>query len=273
VRNRIRQAAAAYATPDALIGAGVLAVLAAAYGSTLARGPTWANAATDSGEFITAAATLGVAHPTGYPTYLLLARLFQVLPVGDLAFRSHLFSAAAALGAVLCVYACVRTLHRKRHWHALAAAALAALWLGLCPALWAQAVVAEVYTLNALFVGLLLLWLARLNSPEAAPQAAAHPFWPLAAGLALGNHITVALPIGAALALLLWLSQGRRWRVLAWQCAWIGAGLLVYLYVPLRAAAQPPINWSGASTLAGFWWLISGQPYHDLTTIQKMRSI
>jgi hypothetical protein len=263
VRSRIRQAAAHFQA-DALTGAGILAVLAAAYWSTLARGPTWANQATDSGEFITAATTLGVAHPTGYPTYLLLARLFQMLPVGDLALRSHLLSAAAALGAALCVYVCVRMLSRGQHWYALAAAALAALWFGLCPALWAQAVVAEVYTLNALFVGLMLLWLARLAGPEAASQATTHPSWPLVAGLALGNHITVALPIAAALALLLWQSTGQHWRVLARQCAWIGAGLLVYLYVPLRAAAQPPVNWGGASTLAGFWWLISGQPYREL---------
>jgi hypothetical protein len=236
-------------------------VLAAAYWSTLASGPTWANNAADSGEFITAAATLGVAHPTGYPTYLLLAHLFQMLPIGDLALRSHLLSAAAALGAVLCVSACVRTLHSEQHWHTVAAAALAALWFGLCPALWAQAVVAEVSTLNALFVGLMLLWLARQDRDS--PQAA-HPFWPLVAGLALGNHITVALPVAAALVLQLWQSPGRRWRVLAWQWAWLGAGLLVYLYVPLRAAAQPPVNWGGASTLAGFWWLISGQPYREL---------
>src|SRR5512134_545866 len=73
-----------------------LVVLAIAYASTLAPGITWANNGTDSGDLITAAATLGVAHPTGYPTYLLLARFFQLIPVGSLAFRTNLLSALFA---------------------------------------------------------------------------------------------------------------------------------------------------------------------------------
>jgi hypothetical protein len=39
---------------------------------------------------------------------------------------------------------------------------------------------------------------------------------------------------------------------------------LIYAYLPLRAAAHPPINWGNASTLEGFWWVISGGPYRAL---------
>jgi hypothetical protein len=60
--------------------------LLAIYSSTLAPGLTWANSGSDGGDLIAAAATGGVPHPTGYPLYLLLARLFQILPVGSLAF-------------------------------------------------------------------------------------------------------------------------------------------------------------------------------------------
>ena len=51
-------------------------IIALAYARTLAPSITWANDGSDSGDLVAAAATLGVAHPTGYPTYLLLARLF-----------------------------------------------------------------------------------------------------------------------------------------------------------------------------------------------------
>src|SRR5881396_41572 len=80
-----------------------IAILAIAYARTLAPGVTWANDGADSGDLVTAAATLGVAHPTGYPTYLILARLFQLIPVGDLALRSTIVSAVAAVLAALCV--------------------------------------------------------------------------------------------------------------------------------------------------------------------------
>ena len=57
----------------------------------------------DSGELMNAIATLGIAHPPGYPLYTMLAHLFaKLLPFGGLAFRINLFSglcnaAAAAL--------------------------------------------------------------------------------------------------------------------------------------------------------------------------------
>src|SRR4051812_40341951 len=136
----------------------------------LAPGVTWANDGADSGDLITAAATLGVAHPTGYPTYLILARLFQLIPLGDLAFRTTLLSAAAGLLAALVVYSIVRALVGELGWRTIVVAGTAALALGLAPVFWSQAVVAEVYTLNALFVGLILLFTLRaIQRPAAAP--------------------------------------------------------------------------------------------------------
>ena len=50
----------------------------------------------DSAEFQTIAYTLGMGHPTGYPIYILLAKLFTIIPVGDVAYRVNLFSAFCA---------------------------------------------------------------------------------------------------------------------------------------------------------------------------------
>ena len=69
------------------------------YVATLAPGLTWAHDSADGGELATAAATLGIAHPPGYPTYLLLAHVFTRLPVGEVATRTNLFSALCAASA------------------------------------------------------------------------------------------------------------------------------------------------------------------------------
>jgi hypothetical protein len=273
----------------ALVGA----ALGCAYAYTLAPGVTWANDGADSGDLIAATATLGVAHPTGYPTYLLLARVFQLIPVRDLAFRSSIFSAVAAVLAALCVYLLVRrltgiavqycvagsvddgrwtmdgssTVYRPTSivsWHAVAAVG-AALMIGLAPGFWSQAVIAEVYSLNALFVALILLFLFHsiqqrtLASPwDTRSQA-------VIVGLALGNHVTVA---AVALA---WFGvsaicapPGQRARLVVRRALWVGVGLLVYLYLPLRASAHPPVNWGDPHDWSGFWWAISGQPYREL---------
>src|SRR4028118_2438726 len=50
-------------------------------------------------------AVLGIAHPTGYPTYMMLTHLFTYLPAGDVAYRVNLASAAYGVVAVAAVYA------------------------------------------------------------------------------------------------------------------------------------------------------------------------
>lgn len=252
------------ARSDYLASALLLMVLAFAYSRTLAPGLTWASDGSDGGDLITAAATFGVAHPTGYPTYLLLARLFQYLPTGDLALRTTLLSLFSALCTALAVSLLVRILAGGRSWHRAAAASGAALLFGLSPLFWSQAIIAEVYSLNALFAALMLLF--SLRDTQQGTAAGKTGAWQgLLVGLALGNHTTIVLLAVA------WLIVGGicappalRWRLLALRLAGTAAGLLVYLYVPLCAAAHPPVNWGNASTWQGFWWLISGEPYHGL---------
>ncbi|MFN8569171.1 MAG: DUF2723 domain-containing protein [Kouleothrix sp.] len=210
----------------------VALVLAAAYLRTLAPGITWANDGSDSGDLVTAAATLGVPHPSGYPTYVLLARLFQLIPLGDLAYRTTLLSAAAAVLAALGVYAITRALLAGDlpGWLAAATAAGAALALGLTPVLWGQAVVAEVYALNALFAALALWLLLRelRHAPPAAMGAgdragAGQPPDDRAAGRAMAAGALYAAPRGAAHAPMCGLAL------------WGAAELLVYAYLPLHS--------------------------------------
>jgi hypothetical protein len=45
------------------------------------------------------------------------------------------------------------------------------------------------------------------------------------------------------------------------QLAMFGVGLSIYLIIPIRALANPPINWGNSITPARFWSLVSGQLY------------
>src|SRR3989344_9484727 len=74
---------------DFLITAFVFTVTMAVYLFTLAPTVTME----DSGEFIAAVHVLGVAHPPGFPLYLLLAKLFTFIPIGTIAWRVNLLSA------------------------------------------------------------------------------------------------------------------------------------------------------------------------------------
>ncbi len=218
------------------------AIALAVYAPTVARDLSWAGAATDGGELITASFTLGVPHPPGYPTYVVLGKLFSLLPLGTVAFRYNLFSAVCAALAAGLLAAVIRVHWGERVRPTVAAAA--ALTFACLPLVWSQAVVAEVYALNLLVVAALVLaWVSR------GPVAVVG----LLLGLAVTTHPTSLLMLPAAL---LGTRQGRG-RLLAG----FALGLLPLLLLPWLARGDSPVVWGRPDTLGGWWWLVSGQLY------------
>jgi hypothetical protein len=245
------------------------------YGRTLAPGLTWAHHAADGGDLLAAALTVGVPHPSGYPAYQLLLRAAIALFPGEPARAGNWLSTLCAAAAVA-LFADLAGRMLAQIGFREAASGLsglvplaAALTWAASPILWGQAVVTEVYALNALIVvGLLwLLWRWR----EAVDAGARDWPWLIGAGavlgLGLGNHLTLLLMLpGAAV----WLWAGRRAtgrplaRELLAALAALAAGLTVYAYLPLAAAAVPPVNWGDPRRPAQLWALISGQVYRGL---------
>ena len=235
----------------------IFALFLGLYSRTLAPGLLFG----DPGEFQFAAWRFGLAHPTGYPLYLLLggswqhlAALFGVDPAASL----NAFSAFLAAAAVALFYlAVLGWLPRRTPSPPIAvrvSAFFAALLIGINPTLWSQALIAEVYALHALFIALFLLLTARHSSPSALS-----PFHLVILssilGLALTHHRTALFLLPGFLLWLFW--QERNW----WQKGRMWAALigglalpqLLYLYIPLRSGADAS-PWLyprlGAETLA-----------------------
>jgi len=85
----------------------------------------------DSGEFLAAAARLGVAHPPGYPLLVLLGHAFSWLPTGPLPFRINVLAAVCGAATVGLVCATAQRLGGSR-----LAAIIAALTLAFNPLFW-----------------------------------------------------------------------------------------------------------------------------------------
>jgi hypothetical protein len=211
----------------------------------------------DTFEFQVTAPVLGVAHPTGYPLYILLGRLFSLLPIGSIATRVNLTSAVfAAVSTGLVFLAARRTLALARP-----VAALAALGFAFSPTLWSQAVIAEVYALHSAFVAAILggmLWLLARPDALLRQQARMVAVLFLLIGLSFANHLTTALLLPALAVTLLLARPHLTWRQWGLAAALLAAGLLLYAYIPLR---WPALHGGQAMRLDEFVGWVTGQRF------------
>lgn len=226
----------------------------------------------DSGELILAAHGLGVGHPPGFPTYLLLTSAFTHLPLpGGVAWRANLGSAlaaAAACGALVlaawqawCGTGAAGTTRARPGGAQAAALMLPGLLLGCGHTLWSYATVAEVYALNTLL-------LAGLWAVVLAGRRTTGMTWPLLAvllaGLGLGvHHVTIGLSLPALAWLLLKhrpdLRRPRRLAALASLLLVVTLG--VYAYLPWAASRAPALNWGEPNTWSRFVAHVTGRQY------------
>jgi len=219
----------------------------------------------DPGEFQVAAWNFGLAHPTGYPLYMLLGGAWQHLlaPFGlQPATALNIFSALCGAATVALFYLLMRNWLPGSRIVRQLAALFSAILFAVNPTFWNQSSIAEVYALHALFLVLILLAAQRLaiqnddgrtESVDPSNHSSLHPFTPsslhpllilsLLIGLSLTHHATTLL-IVPGLLLYLFLLDHRWWRsgrVLVGCAVALTLPLLLYLYIPLRSgpAASP----------------------------------
>lgn len=241
----------------------------------------------DTGEMTVAAATLGVAHPTSYPLYVLLGRLALWFPLGNPAYRLNLLSAVAGAAACALLFAVLRA--RRGTFAALAAAAC----LAFNPVFWAASQVSEMYSLWILSAVALVALAGRLSEDRAGR------LWPVfcyLCGVLLANRLDLLLLAPG----LVWLALSARPLDPGEDNGWIGAcallapavavltasnlpvaalilatflmrtrgdgaarrrlagvaagfaGLSIYLYLPVRSATGPFLDWNHPALLANF---------------------
>ncbi|MFZ1396373.1 MAG: DUF2723 domain-containing protein [Candidatus Promineifilaceae bacterium] len=203
----------------------------------------------DNGEFQLVGATLGVAHPPGFPLYTLLSKLITWLPLAaTAAYKINLLSLLTSVATLALVYLTVFDLTKRPF-----AAGTAVLTLGTATTFWAQATTANIRSLTALFAALAIFALVRHQQQKAHTDRYLILF---AAALSFGftHHLSLAfigLVFGISFLLIdpAFLRTPGRWKrpLLA-----ALAGLLPLLYLPLRAGADVPGSTDGLNTLSGF---------------------
>ena len=214
----------------------------------------------DSGELAIVNWTLGIAHPTGYPLYTLIGRLFSLLPIELIKTQILLGMLCTAWTVVIVSF--LGTLHVPagtrsvplRQW--LCRMALGLL-LAVSPLLWSQGVTNEVYSLHLVILSLLLLILLQPYSDRNLILGG------YLLGLSFGNHMSTILIVPTIIAYLV-VNRRAVFRSSTPTVTAVVAGLLaasIYLYLPIRSALDPMFNWGHPTTWESFLRHVSGWQY------------
>ncbi|XP_042635353.1 transmembrane protein 260 isoform X2 [Catharus ustulatus] len=206
----------------------------------------------DAGELITAAYELGVAHPPGYPLFTLLAKVATGLPGGSPAFRVNLLCALVGAAAASLLFCTVFRLSGSY-----AGGILAAGVFSFSRLTWQWSITAEVFSLNNLFVGLLMALTAHFEEASTAQERSKiSKLGAFCCGLSLCNQHTIVLYVACVVPWVL--SRLFRKRELSLgHLLKLGlcflAGLLPYLYLPASSYLnRARWTWGDQTTFQGF---------------------
>ena len=232
----------------------VALILGALYGWTVAPSIAELHGTVDSAELVSVAAVLGVAHPTGEALWLPLGRAaLGLVPADEPALRTNLLSVGLmALAAALVAVAAHRWRPQTPWW----GATTAGLLFGLAPVVWAQAIVTEVYALQAVLAALALVIGAD------ALEGQRWRTFAFVLGLLVASHLG-GLVLAAPLFVVALSGPRRPRRREAVWCALFFVLPMLYCAAYLWLRADAAIAWGQTGTLRGLFDHLSGARYRE----------
>jgi hypothetical protein len=232
--------------PSYLAAAIASAVVFALYLLTLAP----STAMWDTSEYITAAYTLGLPHPPGNPLFVLIGRVFAILPIAStVAMRINVLAAvcsAVSAGMWFLITERVLVGWFSQRWERIVGGSLAALIGATAFTVWNQSVVNEkVYTVSLLGIAIISWLMIRwCDEPDGRKADRILVIVAYLCGLGYANHMAgmLAAPaVGLAVLIVRWRTI-LRWKLLLACAAALVLGLTPFAIQPIRAAHFPALN-------------------------------
>jgi hypothetical protein len=204
----------------------------------------------DTSEYIAAAHIVGLPHPPGNPFFVLLGKVFSLLPIApNVASRVNLLAAlCAAVSAGIWFLIAERVLVRwmSERWQRIAGSALAALLSATAFTVWSQAVVNEkVYTVALVGVALVAWLTVRwCEHPDGGKADRLLVLIAFLLGLGYANHMAGFLAAPSVALAVVARRPGTllRWRLLLACVGAVALGITPFATQPIRSAHFPRIN-------------------------------
>ena len=204
----------------------------------------------DASEFITATYTLGLPHPPGNPFFVVIGRVFAMLPIApNVAMRVNILTALASAissGMWFLITERVLSYWLPLRWQRWVGASAATLIGATVFTVWSQSVVSEkVYTMSLAFFAV-VSWLTVLwcDDPDGARSDRLLVLIAFLIGLGYTNHpagFLVAPAVGVAVLARRWQTIVR-WKLVAAAVGAMALGMTLFAFEPIRSAHFPAIN-------------------------------
>jgi len=247
----------------------------------------------DSSELAAVQATLGIAHPTGYPLFTMIGYFFSLLPIPfTTIYKLNLLSAIFATGGIIVFYLISKLLldnfseilelkkidenqllfgFNLSEDFKITASAFGSFLLAFSPIYWYQSTSVEVYSLHLLLLNLniyylLKAYLAKVDKHDSFVKKY-KPWILVSIFLAFGftNHLTTVYLVPGIIYLFFiknkFTVQSIKVGALMILLFIIVAGI-IYLYISIRASQEPAFNWGNPNTIEKMIYHITGGQFH-----------
>ena len=204
----------------------------------------------DTSEYITAAQVLGMPHPPGNPLFVLIGRVFAILPIASsIAVRINILAAvcsALSAGAWFLITERVLVGWFDQRWMRIVGGAVAALIGATAFTVWNQSVVNEkVYTVSLLGIAVVSWLMVRwCDQPDGRKSDRILVLVAYLCGLGYANHMAgmLAAPAAGLAVLIVRPRTLLRWKLLLACVAALFFGITPFAMQPIRAAHFPALN-------------------------------
>jgi hypothetical protein len=211
----------------------------------------------DSAAFSAVNPILGIPHSPGFPIYVLLGRVFSLIPIENHAFRSNLMSALWGSLSLAILYLLILEILKKTKPNGYTfqlPIITGVAFLGFSSAFWLQTIRAEVYTLNIFFTLLLIFLLVKWSQEKDNGYCfKILILFSFVLGLSFANHPLLMVTLLPAYLVFLLVSDFKRFldlKKIMLLLSFFLLGISLYLFLPVRSNLSPAINWGRPNNLA-----------------------
>lgn len=238
----------------------------------------------DSGELATVCIKLGVAHPTGYPLFTLIGRLFSILPFGEEVYRLNIMCAVLSSLALVVFFnllvfvikdlnlesnrkekKAVDIIQKYGEFIVYLVSFAGTMILAFSVTYWNISNSIEVYSLHQLIIISLIFVILKSSNESVTRSSRTDIYWlffSFLLGLSFSNHLsTIFMSIGC---LYLYFAINKfnniSFKRLLYMAIPFIIAFSVYIYFPVRAD-NPFISWGYPANLNNFIRHITGKQF------------